>query len=273
MSYASVDNSVHDGAPIECYKFTGELGTYRYTNANRAVTVAGEVYTPLSGLTRTAIETASLLDNNQTIDIKMPITTPMAEIYNFLKMPLTLDVQIRAVHEGTDFATDSKIIWRGEAIQFGVARNEADTKTQSIIQSGLSRQLNQVLFQTTCNHTVYDEMCGHDGLAPAAFTTISTITNIKDNVLKVVSTGRADGFLAVGKMVNTRTGESRVIVSNVGAIVTVGYPFLDIVLGDTVDMIVGCNNAYSTCLNVFNNTDNFSGFMFLPETNPYVNPV
>ncbi len=44
-------------------------------------------------------------------------------------------------------------------------------------------------------------------------------------------------------------------------------------LGDTVDLILGCDNTYTTCLNKFNNLINFGGFMFLPATNPYINPV
>lgn len=269
-AFTDKDVSIHDAAPIECYKFIGELKTYRYTNNNAPVTVAGEVYEPLSDISRTALETSSLLDSNQSIDVKMPITAELAVTYNFLKMPLTLDLEIRAVHRGTNFATDSELIWQGQSIGFPVTDNYATVQTQSVIQASLSRQLNQVVFQTSCNHEVYDEMCGRD---PVDFTTTTTITLIKDNVITVVDTARSDNVLKIGKMVNTRTGESRVIIENVGDIVTIGYPFIDIQLGDTVDLIIGCDNLYSTCLNVFDNVINFIGFMWMPFTNPYVNPV
>lgn len=272
MSYENYDNSVHAAAPIECYKFIGELKTYRYTNNNEEVTVNGEVYEPLSGIKRGVIETSSLLDSNQTIDITIPITCEMAVAYNFLKMPLTLDLEIRVVHRGSDFATDWKLIWQGESISFpvGIEDNNATVSTQSVIQASLSRQLNQVIFQTPCNHEVYDEICGLD---PADFTTTTVVTKIKNNIITVSDDGRTDGELAVGKMVNTRTGESRVIISNVNNLITVGYGFIDIVKGDTVDLILGCDNAYDTCLNVFDNLINNGSFMFLPSTNPYVNPV
>lgn len=267
--FEDIDKSIHDSAPVECYKFIGELKTYYYTNNNEEVTVNGEVYEPLN-IKRNAIETSSLLDSLQTVDIMVPITCELATTYNFLKMPITLDVELRAVHRGTNFATDWKLLYQGQSTGFPVDDNDATIQTQSIIQAILGRQLNQVLYQTSCNHEVYDEMCGLD---PAPFTTTSTITNIKDNVLKVLSTGRTDHELKIGKLVNMRTGESRVIVDNVGSVVTVGYPFIDIVLGDTVDLIVGCDNSYTTCLNIFNNIINFSGFMWMPFTNPYVNPV
>lgn len=270
MSYTSVDTSVKDGAPIECYKFIGELGVFRYTSNNEQVTVNSETYIPLSDIKRSAIETSSLLDSAQTIDITIPITCPLAVTYNFLKMPLTLDVEIRVVHRGTNFDTDWKLIWGGESTKFPVSNNTATISTQSVIQSGLGSQLNQVLFQTPCNHNVYDLHCTLD---PSLFTTTSTVTNIKNNVITVDDTDVADGVLAVGKLVNTRTGESRVIVSNIGKIVTIGYGFIDLVLGDTVEMVQGCDNAYSTCLTKFNNLINFGGFMFLPTTNPYLNPV
>lgn len=269
-AFDTADTSIHEAAPIECYKFVGELKTYRYTSNNEEVTVNGEVYEPLSDISRNAIETSSLLDSNQSIDIRMPITAELAVTYNFLKMPITLDLEIRAVHRGTDYATDWKMIWQGQSVAFPVADNFATVETQSVIQSALGRQLNQVLYQTACNHEVYDELCTKD---PADFTTTTTVTKIKDNVITVATTGNIDHALRIGKMINTRTGESRSIIDNVGHIVTIGYPFIDFVLGDTVDLIVGCDNRYSTCLNVFANVPNFLGFMFMPFTNPYVNPV
>jgi uncharacterized phage protein (TIGR02218 family) len=268
--FDDIDKSVHGSAPIECYKFIGELKTYRYTSNNEEVTVNGEVYEPLSGIRRNSIETSSILDNTQSIDVTMPITCEVATTYNFLKMPMTLELEIRAVHRGTNFATDWKLIWQGQSTGFPVQNNDATIQTKSIIQSALGQQLNQILYQTSCNHEVYDDFCTLD---PAPFTTTTTVTKIKDNVITVVSTGRTDGELIIGKMVNTRTTESRSIVSNIGHIVTVGYPFIDIKLGDTIDLIVGCDNRYSTCLNVFNNVINFLGFMWTPTDNPYVNPV
>lgn len=269
MSYPEYDTSVALGAPIECYKFIGELNTYRYTNNNEDVTVDGELYEHLN-ITRSAIETSSLLDSIQTIDCVVPITCDMAVAYSFLKMPLTLDVEIKAVHRGTNFATDWKLIWQGRSVSFPVADNYSTIRTQSIIQSSLGTQMNQIIFQTSCNHEVGDEHCTVD---LDLFTTTTTVTNIKDFVITVADDGNPDGDLAIGKMVNTRTGETRVIVSNVANVITVGYGFIDIILGDTVDLIIGCDGAYTTCLNVFANLDNNGSCMFLPSTNPYVDPV
>jgi uncharacterized phage protein (TIGR02218 family) len=270
MSYEDFDNSPAAGAPIEVYKFVGELGEYHYTSCNEIVTVNGETYIPLPALTRTAIEVSSLLDSPQTLDITMPVTTDLALLYNFLKMPITLIVEIRSVHRGSNFATDWRLEFQGTIVSFPVSNNFATCRVQSVIQGGLNQQLNQITFQTPCNHEVYDEHCT---LNEADFTTSSTVTNIKDNVITVANDHNADHALIVGKLRNQRTGETRTIVDNVANVITVGYGFLDIELGDTVDLIIGCDNAYSTCLTVFNNLLNFGGFMFLPSTNPYVNPV
>jgi Phage conserved hypothetical protein BR0599 len=270
MSFDSVDTSVHDAAPIECYKFIGELKTYRYTNNNAEVTVNGEVYEPLSGISRTALETSSLLDSVQTIDINLPITCELAVTYNFLKMPLTLDLELRTVHRGTNFATDWEMVWNGQSVIFSFIDNVGTVKTQSVIQAILSNQLNQSLYQTSCNHEVYDQFCTMD---PAPFTTTTTITNIKDILITVANDGNGDGDLAIGKIVNVRTGESRSIINNVANVITVGYGFLDVKVGDTVKLIIGCNNTYTSCTNIFANVLNFGGFMFLPTNNPYVNPV
>jgi hypothetical protein len=232
--------------------------------------VNGELYKPLPGLTRTAIEVSSILDSVQTNDISMPVTCPLALLYNFLHMPVTLTVEIRSVHRGTNFATDWKLEFQGEITSFPVKDNIATCRVQSIIQGGLNLQLNQITFQTQCNHEVYDDLCT---LHEADFTTTSTVTNIKDSVITVANDNGVDHYLKIGKMRNQRTGETRVIVDNVANVITVGYGFLDIKLGDVVDLIRGCDKAYTTCKDDFDNLINNSSFMFLPSTNPYVDPV
>lgn len=268
MSYISDDISVDKGAPVECYKFIGELKTYYYTSDNQVVTCDGNDYIPLSGISRSALEISSLLDSVSTIDVIVPVTCAMAQAYSFLKMPMTLDVEIREFHR--DNPTDFKVTWRGQSVSFPFQENYSTIRTQSIIQASLSQQLNQIYFQTPCNHLVYDEHCTLD---PAAFTTAATVTDIKGSVITVDSTGNADHALIVGKCINTRTSESRLIVENIGDILTLGYAFIDVRDGDTLHLVRGCDNSYTTCRTVFNNLINFSGFKWMPSTNPYTDPV
>jgi uncharacterized phage protein (TIGR02218 family) len=269
-TYDDIDKSVRSGAPIEVYKFEGELGEYLYTDCNEEVTVDGVLYKPLPGLSRTAIEVSSILDSVQTNDISMPITSALAQLYHFLRMPLSLNVEIRSVHRGTDFATDWKLEFQGEITSFPVKDNVATCRVQSIIQGGLNLQLNQITFQTQCNNEFCDEHCT---LLEATFTTTSTVTDIKDNVITVVDDHNLDHKLKVGKLRNQRTGETRAIIDNVTNVVTVGYGFIDLVVGDTVDLVRGCDNTYTTCSVEYNNLLNNTSFMFLPSTNPYVDPV
>ena len=253
--------------PIECFKIVGELKPYFYTSDGEPITVAGVVYEPLEGLTRTAIELTAITDSLQTVDILVPITSDIAVDYALREMPVSFEVEIRNVDRDTD---EIELVYQGEYVSIEVIDNYVSIKTQSIIQAQLNNQTNQVVLGTSCNHVLYDALCKVD-IALHTFTT--TVLAIKGTKITVVNDFVGNDALQVGLMVNTRTGETRTITSNIDNIIRVGYDFIDIIVGDEVNLIRGCNHKYNTCKNVFNNVPNYGGFMWLPTTNPYENEI
>ena len=270
MSYKSVDNSVEDSAPIECYKFIGELATYRYTNSYQQETVNSELYLPLSDIKRSAAELSSVLESVQTTDVIVPFNTDVAMAYCFLKLPLTLSIEIRSVHRGTNFATEWKMEYQGDVVNYEVSDNYCTFKLQQLIQSSLNKQLNHVYYQSNCNHVLYDDRCK---INKTANTKTSTVTLIKGINITVLDDGFNDNDLVVGELICSRTNERRIITKNASNIVTVGYAFIDLRIGDTVQLIRGCDHSYNTCKDKFNNVANFGGFKWLPTTNPYESKI
>ena len=269
MAYSDNDLSISDGAPVEFYKFTGELGEYYYTNDNIPHTYAGNTYLP-EPITRTAIEVTSVLDSIVTVDIILPFNNELIMLYNFLKMPVNLDVEIYRWHRGTTIATETKRIWSGVAVGFPVEDNRGKISTQSALHAKLSNSTNQIICQSQCNHILYDSRCK---VVEADFTWSATVTRIRGSKITVDNDHNADGNLKLGKLVIDRTGENRIITDNVNNVVTVVYDFIDIVVGDTIKLIAGCDKSYTTCLNNFNNIENFGGFKWLPSDNPFVSGI
>lgn len=253
--------------PIECFKIIGELKPYYYTSDSEPITVASILYEPLEGLTRSAIELTAITDSIQTVDIIVPITSDIAVDYAFHDMPVSFDVEIRNVDRDTD---EIELVYQGEYVSIENNDNFVTFKTQSIIQAQLNNQNNQVVLGTGCNHVLYDALCKVD-IALHTFTT--TIIEIKGSKITVDNDFVGNDALQVGVMVNNRTGETRTITSNIDNVVRVGYPFIDIIVGDEVKLIRGCDHKYNTCKNVFNNVPNYGGFMWLPTTNPYENEI
>lgn len=266
MSYAVKDKSVSSGAPIECYEFIAQHKTWRYTSYHSQVTVAGEVYDPLP-ITRTAIEITSIIDSPATMDFNLPSDHEICRQFCYIISPKQMVVIVRRVHEGDDFSTDFKVEWTGRYAGGASSGKWGTLKTASILATELNGFLSSVYYQKTCNHVLYDERCK---AVRADFTETAIITKIQNQIITVDDMVYTDDDLIGGVMTNTRTSEVQGIISNDVNIMRIGYPFFDLLVGDTVELTLGCDHQrLGHCKTRFNNVDNYGGFDFVPEINPF----
>lgn len=264
MTYAAREVSVDQGRPFEVYRFEGPVGVFRYTSLPFPVTVDDELYEPLT-ITRTAIVIQSVIDSPQTMDFSIPADGPLAAAYMNRYTPDYLNIKVMRAHLGDSFNTDFTVEWQGQAATYSVEGDWFVISTTSILQSKILGATSTIYYQYACNNLVYDERCKAD----AAAHTVGAAVVKSDNVTITLNTsGYPNGELALGTLRVTRTGEERSIVSNTGTKLVVSYPFLDIVPGDAVTLVQGCNNTMATCVNRFNNVENFTGFRFIPIDNP-----
>jgi hypothetical protein len=266
MTYAVKDKSIASGAPIECYEFIAPHKTWRYTSYHSPVLVAGQWYYPLP-IVRTAIEVTSIIDATATMDFNLPSDHEICVQYCYTISPKLLVVIVRRVHEGDDYSTDFKVEWTGRYAGGASSGKWGILKTASILATELNGFLSSVYYQKTCNHVLYDERCK---AVRDDFTESAIITKIQNQIITVDNMVYDDDDLVGGLMTNTRTGEVQGIISNNDNILRIGYPFFDIVLGDTVELTLGCDHQrLGHCKERFNNVDNYGGFDFVPEINPF----
>lgn len=266
-AYTDVENSLSGGRPIEVYKFIGTFRNYLYTSHDSPVTVNGENYQPIA-IKRATMKVGTQADDTLTFDINMAYNEDVVKDYAFTSSPPDLDLELRRTHEGLDLATDWVLIAIGPVTSFQVDEREATLRVASAFVNALAQPVPGRVWQTPCNHVLYDARCTID---PAGFTTSTTVTGISaDGTVHVGSTGGIIDFLAAGQMVNTRTGERRQVVSNNALTdVIINFPFKDLVVGDTVHLIAGCDHSLLVCINKFANVINFGGHPYLPENNPF----
>lgn len=267
MTYENRESSIADGMPFECYLFETPLGTFRYTSLTERVQLDGEWYEVCEGITRTEADINPVVDSLQTMDFIIPRDDPLATGFNERNLPEYCTTRVYRAHYGDDLSTEFKVEWRGEATGYSYEPGAFIIATQSILQSKVQGSQCTVYTQFSCNHRVYDERCG---IVQADHTFQATVTELSGIEITIDDQLYTNPELTLGKMINNRTGEERTIFQALSGLIIVTYPFVDIVIGDTVSMVKGCNNLMSTCITRFDNVERFLGFRYIPTDNIFV---
>lgn len=266
MSYASNDKSVSSGEPFECYEFIAAHKTWLFTSEPEPKLLAGKLFLPLA-ITRTAEEIGSIIDSPTTVDFNVPSDHEIAQTFCHTISPKGLDVKVYRAHRSDDLSVDYRIEWWGELLGAAGSGKWSTLKTGNKLQGKLNGNISSVYYQKSCNHVLFDERCKMDR---EDFTTTATVTKVQGQIITVDDDNNPDSELVGGEMRNVRTGEAQSIISNDLNILRVGYRFFDIVVGDTVELTLGCDHLrLGHCKNRFDNVVNYGGFDFVPEVNPF----
>lgn len=272
MTWLAKDDSVKDAAPIEYYEFIAQHKTWRYTSYHKPFQAPTELegmqwYTPLP-ITRTTIEISSIIDSPTTMDFNIPHDNDLARTFCYpTKSPKELIVIVRSYHEGDDPETESEVEWLGHLAGSAAVNSWGIIKTASIIRTELGGFLSSVFYQKSCNHVLFDARCK---AVEADFFETASVTKVQKQIITVNNMVYGDGELVGGVMRNVRTGERQGIISNDINVIRIGFPFFDILVGDDVDLILGCDHQrLGDCKETFDNVDNYGGFDFIPEINPF----
>lgn len=263
--YEDREYSAHDGSPVEGYNFIGTFTTYRYTSAERDVTIGGNLYTAIP-IKRAAINSGTQDDDNLDLELTLPFNLQVVQDYAFQVSPPDLSLEIVRYHEGSDPATDFIIVWKGIVTSFSASGHEVKVLVPSIFSIMMSGEVPNKYFHNPCNHVLYDSHCG---LTAASYQQDTTITDVDEDTITVAADGFDDEYLRAGEMVNTTKSQRRLIIDNVSDVITIAYPFYNAEVGDSVSLFAGCNHSFSICLSKFSNTINYGGFPYIPKENPF----
>jgi uncharacterized phage protein (TIGR02218 family) len=266
MTAQDQELSVHDSRPIEAYRFTAPNSVHLYNDSDEEITINGQVYLPTSGLRRGAIDVGVSINTPRLMSVYIPFDCDVAVEQAYLTSPDYLIIEIFRVQRGTDYDTDNQKIWDSTAQAFESDGLMINITTQSIIASSLSNPLLNAVWQRSCNFILYDpDTCKAN---KATHTRTSDVTVVGDTAITVVDDQFDDHALVVGTALNTRTGETRLIIDNLANVITLAYGFNDVIVGDTIDLIRGCKHNSDDCVEPFNNIENYGGFKFIPRSSP-----
>ena len=267
MTYSASETGAASARPVEVYKFVGTFATYRYTSGGVDVTVGGETYLSVP-IKREALRVATQDDEQIALDIEVPFTLEIIQDYAFTASPPALDLEIRRVHWGLDFAADSVLIWKGPVQSVSIDNQLAKLRSASLFTAEINSPVPPRFYQKPCNHVLYDARCS---INPAAFTAsaVEVLSITGGTSIAVDDDGFADNYLIAGEMISARTGERRLITAQAANTIVVNFPFADLIVGDEVTVRAGCDHSFETCGAKFSNQINFGGFPYIPDENPF----
>lgn len=262
-TYDENEQSVQDSAPIECYKFVGSFKTYRYTSSDQQEVVSGEAYLPIA-VSRSKVKAGTQEDTNLSLDLEIPFDIDVVSDYAFSNVPPKLNLTVYRKQPDDTFA----IFWTGLVMGFEVADRVGKVKVPSIFALALAGECPNVHYQVPCNHILYDSHCQ---VSRAANTFNDVVQAVAGTDISLVGIPTGANDLRGGELVNLRNSERRLILLNAGSLITVGYGFADILPGDAVELVRGCNHLGRTgdCQLKFNNYINYGGFEDIPPDNPF----
>lgn len=124
---------------------------------------------------------------------------------------------------------------------------------------GISQQLAKNFIRTysiLCDAELYDERCGVDRASHTYSGTVTAVTNRKSFTVSVTSPP-ADERLVRGEITFTggeNYGFSMEVKSYAAGAMVLYFPMpLDVEIGDTFEVVEGCDKTRATCKDVFNN--------------------
>ncbi len=264
MTYSAIESSVQSGRPVELYEFLSGSTYYRYTSADGDVVYGGNTYTavPISrGTVEATAEVARLA-----LEITCSRSLSLLALFAVSPPEDVVLVTLRRLHAGDGEAV---IMWMGRILNVTLNNAAAEIHCESVYTS-LKRTGLRRLYQKGCPHVVYGTGCGIDR---DGFKVVRTVAAVSGTTITLSTlSGYADGYFAGGYLEWEKTTgvfERRAIRSQVGAVVTIGFPIPGLAASASVNLYPGCDHSLATCDGKFSNRLNYGGQPYYPDKNPF----
>lgn len=269
-TYDQAESSAAASRPVELVSFEiGSSPPYRYTTAPLDLTVAGNAYVAQPGLSRSGVVLGASA-NDQTVSVELPANNAFAALYVDIVPAEVAVCTILRVNRGESpsFAT-TQLVFQGrvKAVKFSPDKRKASIGVQSR-EASFNKQMAAYTFQGPCNHQLYSPLCGSD---PAAHTFTGTVAAVSGATI-TVSGLDASGMDFVGGYCHpTATSDFRMVIAQAVDVLTLLLPFAQSPLGQSIDVLEGCDHTLEDCANLHDRVVAFGGFAWCPgdSNNPF----
>lgn len=261
--YTDYEDALELGTPIELYEFTQGTSKWNYVSGANGFTRFGQTYTPFP-VERDRIKQTSDIFKDA-LKLTFPRSNEFAVQYiGFAPEEVTTLTVLRGHYGDPD--EQFIVYWKGRVIGAKASGNTIDIECESIFTS-IKRPGLRARFELGCRHTLYLSGCNVNRKAYKRDGAILSIGN-GVNITVNGAGSRADGYYTGGLLL-APSGASRFITGHASDVVTISRPLTELVSSLVVSIYPGCDHLKNTCLNKFNNLDNFGGFPYIPTRNPF----
>lgn len=274
MTYATYETSAEDRTPIELFEIAVGANEYFFTSAAEPYESLGRTYEPLAGLQRQEIQLSQEARQN-ILNVKMPASHPFIKKFIRIVPGNIATMKIFNFHR-LDGGTPQR------TLQFaGSVQSVAFSKYGHLAEVGLvpistltKRIIPRDTFQALCNNNLYGNRCK---VSEAAFTYSGSISSMVLDVVTVDGLNAAKGgtWAVGGFLTNSLREDYRMILAQSSDAITVLKPFPPeiTVVGETFDVIAGCDHSIDVCHSKFSNVVNFRGWAWVPWRNIFAKGI
>lgn len=263
------ERSTSRSRPIDLYTITTPSVTYRITSHPVNVTFGGAVYLATT-MSRGNLVSAQDLTGRELV-VYLPITHPLVQRFASTGVPEHLvQVTLMRLQEASGMAIQA---WSGfgqsMSIEGGGERGlTALLRVPALTEDAMRIKLPVIAAQKLCNHVLYDDLCTVSRSAALSGGPFA-ITAIDGSTVTTTSTG-SGSLYAFGDIEHVTTGERRMVIAQLGNVLTLNAPFVAAHVGDSVNIAPGCDHTVQTCRDKFSNVINFGGHPQMNAFNPWV---
>lgn len=276
MSYDVYEYSVQDGDPIFKMQFVQGLDEFLYTTAPYIIADSNGTWNPVPFDPSEITQSQEL--NKDGLKIRMPRDNALASTFLGSVPEVITSVTIFRSHAG-DTSGEYQIYWKGR-----VSGVELDSDTVTLncenIFTSMRRPGLRAIYQRGCRHPLYGNGCNLNDYDFAVTVTCASADASTIVCEDLITSDTPDGYYAGGTL-ETAEGYKRFIIAQSFNILTLIRPLtsLNTAIADSgttgvqVTLYPGCDHTTDHCLNRFANLDNYGGFPWIPNKNPFANQI
>jgi uncharacterized phage protein (TIGR02218 family) len=265
------ENSIQNGIPIECYKFSHMEMQYLYTSAakdielqimeNEKVVCTEKYYAEV--ISRDTIKPGSSSSIESCV-IKVSKDHPIAKLFQGAPPEFPVTCKVYRLHAPDTGRFDIELYARIGQAHFV----DSECELTATMENWLNKELPNGVNQYYCNHVLFDHNCK---LRKEDYQ-ISAFIDKVDGLLVYSSAFEAykDGYFEGGRLYYNEN--VRMIAEHKGNRVRLKYPFVN-TPRNTVMVLPGCNSLFTTCALRYKNSLNFSGVPYVAPTDATKNPT
>lgn len=269
-TYTEYEKSSEEGLPVEIYDISYSGKQWHFTTNMEDITYEGKTYRAVAIYRGETEETSDATKSN--MEIKITRDSDIGNIFKVTPPSEPITITIRQYHAFLGYQQPDKqtiVVWKGRVTNVSWQRDElvltAESVFSSLLRIGAVRK-----FSRQCTHALYGNGCRVNKLN---YSLEVLATSVVGTVLSV-NHGQNNGWFAGGyvKYKNEETGayEYRQIIESTATTVTLGAVPIGIIPNKTiVTLFAGCDHSHTTCINKFNNIENYGGQPFIPIQNPF----